>query len=140
MTGACSSLGTGTLSSIVADSADRHGLSPELLYSVIHRESAFNPCAVSYKGALGLMQLMPGTAAELGVQNPFDPRENVDGGARYLKRMLASFDGDLSLALAAYNAGPGAVERYDGTPPYRETQNYVSAILRSLGVRERGSD
>jgi hypothetical protein len=93
-------------------------------------ESGFDPRAVSPKGALGLMQLMPGTARELGVSDPFDPAQSVRGGARYLRRLLDRFGGRLDLALAAYNAGPGAVEEHGGVPPYRETREYVRKVIR----------
>ena len=96
------------------------------------RESGFNPDAVSPKGARGVMQLMPATARALGV-DPSDPAANIDGGADYLSRLLRRFDGDLSKALAAYNAGPETVDRYGGVPPYAETAAYVGAILRRLG-------
>jgi soluble lytic murein transglycosylase len=104
------------------------GLDPYLIHSVIQAESDFDTAAVSRKGALGLMQLMPATAAGLGVSNPFDVDQNVRGGARYLRQMLDRF-GRLDLALAAYNAGPGAVERHGGVPPYAETQRYVHKVL-----------
>lgn len=105
-----------------------YGLPQGLVHAVIHQESRGRVNAVSVKGALGLMQLMPGTAAQLGV-NPYDPEQNVRGGARYLRQQIDRF-GSIPLALAAYNAGPGAVLRYGGIPPYRETQNYVSTIMR----------
>lgn len=109
-------------------------LSPLLLEAVAWAESRFNPHAVSAAGAQGMMQLMPGTAAEVGV-DPRDPGENVRGGARYLRRMMEMFDGDIELALAAYNAGPGAVRQYNGVPPYPETQAYVAAILDYMAAR-----
>jgi len=97
--------------------------------ALIARESAGNPNAVSPKGAKGLMQLMDGTAREMGVKYSFSPAENINGGVKYLKNMLDSFGGDEKLALASYNAGPGAVRKYNGIPPYRETQEYVRAVL-----------
>lgn len=112
--------------------ARRESLAPELLHVVIARESSFRPCAVSHKGAMGMMQLMPATAADLGVANPFDAEQNIDGGARYLSSLLQRFDGDLELALAAYNAGPRRVDDYRGVPPIPETVSYVSSILRQL--------
>lgn len=109
------------------------GLDPRLLKAVAAAESGFDPRAVSPKGALGLMQLMPGTARELGVSDPFDPEQSVRGGARYLRRLLDRFGGRLDLALAAYNAGPSAVERHGGVPPYRETREYVQRVIRIFG-------
>lgn len=109
-------------------------LSPLLLEAVAWAESRFNQHAISTAGAHGVMQLMPRTAAEVGV-DPLDPEQNVRGGARYLRRMLALFDGDIELALAAYNAGPGAVRQYNGIPPYPETQAYVAAILDYMAAR-----
>ena len=111
---------------------DRHarerGLDPVLVQAVIQAESAYDARAVSKKGAIGLMQLMPETARELGV-DPWDPEQNVRGGTLYLRRLIDSFGGDLQLALAGYNAGPGAVKRYGGIPPYQETTGYVSRVL-----------
>lgn len=114
------------------DAASKHGLRPEFVRSVAAVESAFKEKALSPKGAIGLMQLMPGTAAELGV-NPHDPKQNAEGGARYLKELLLKYKNrpdPVRLALAAYNAGPGAVDRYGNIPPYRETQAYVEKVLR----------
>lgn len=107
--------------------ARRHSIPEDLFLRLVRAESNFRPAARSSKGAIGLAQLMPGTARQLGV-NPHDPQQNLDGGARYLRQQYQKF-GDWRLALAAYNAGPGAVERHRGVPPYRETQNYVKVIL-----------
>lgn len=117
---------------IVEQAALRHGLQPEFVLSLASVESAFNPRAVSPKGATGLMQLMPGTAAELGV-DPANPAENADGGTRYLKQLLLKYQNSkdpVRMALAAYNAGPGAVDRYRSIPPYRETQQYVEKVVQ----------
>lgn len=114
--------------------ATRYGVDPELVQSVIRVESAFNPWAVSRKGAKGLMQLMPRTASSLGVRDTFNPRQNVDGGVRHLRGLIDRYGGNLPLALAAYNAGAQAVDWYRGVPPYPETQLYVRRILSLYGA------
>lgn len=118
---------------LIADTAGRYGLSPTLLEAVAWQESRFRHDAVSYKGAVGVMQLMPETARELRV-NPFDLAQNVSGGAAYLSQMIRRYDGDILRGLAAYNAGPGAVDRHKGVPPYAETQAYVKAILSRVAA------
>lgn len=115
------------LASAINDAAKTHGVDPRLVAAVAHHESGFNANAVSRVGAVGIMQLMPDTARFLGV-NAYDARQNVLGGTRYLRTLLDTFHGDLDLTLAAYNAGPGAVQRYGGVPPYRETQAYVKNV------------
>jgi soluble lytic murein transglycosylase-like protein len=124
------------LHAAVADHAARHALDPDLVRAVIRVESGWNQRAVSRKGAMGLMQLMPATAAEYGVADPFNPTENIRAGVAYLRRLIDRFDGRMELALAAYNAGPGAVEKYNRTvPPYRETRAYVQRIVSVTEVR-----
>jgi len=121
---------------LITEHASRHALQPDFVRAVIQAESAFNPFARSPKGAMGLMQLMPATAAQYQVLNAYDPAENIRAGVSYLKSLLTRFDGDVSLALAAYNAGPGAVEKYGrAVPPYKETRNYVSKITANAGAR-----
>jgi soluble lytic murein transglycosylase-like protein len=114
---------------LIRKAGDAHGVSPGLVKAVIHVESRFNPKAVSHRGARGLMQLMPLTAGDLGVADSFNPWQNIDGGTRYLQRLVQRFDGDLHLSLAAYHAGPATVERYNGVPPYRVTHRYVRRVL-----------
>ncbi len=118
----------------IREVAARHGVAADLVEAVIRVESAFNPRAVSNKGAQGLMQLMPRTASSLGVRNAFDPRENIDGGVRHLRYLLDRYPGNVPLALAAYNAGEKAVDHYGGIPPYAETQQYVQKILGAGGA------
>lgn len=119
------------LDDILNGASEKYGLDRKMLEAVIKTESNFNPRAVSKKGAMGLMQLMPNTAWDMNVKNPFDPAQNVDGGAKYLKSMMDKF-GDPQLALSAYNAGPKAVETYKGIPPYQETQDYVKKVMQLL--------
>lgn len=119
---------------LVVEHANKHGLRPELVRAVIQVESAYNPRALSPKGAMGLMQLMPETARLLGVQRPYDPAQNIAGGTRYLRLLLDKYDGDETLALAAYNAGSGAVDRHGRKlPPYRETEDYVRKVRLNAG-------
>lgn len=113
--------------------AAKYGISPSLLTAVATQESGLNQSSVSTAGAIGVMQLMPGTAARYGA-NPYDLNANIDAGAHYLSDMLARYNGDVSLALAAYNAGPGNVDRYGGIPPFPETQSYVSSVLAMAGI------
>lgn len=119
------------LEELVAMTAERHHVDPALVRAVVHTESGGNPAAVSSKGAMGLMQLMPQTAQAMGVTNVFSPQDNLDGGVRYLRTLLERYNGDLDLALAAYNAGAGAVDRARGVPHYRQTQDYVRKVTSS---------
>jgi len=121
---------------LIQEAAAKYDLPPALIRAVIRTESAFNPVAVSSAGALGLMQLMPALAAELGVTNAFDPWQNVMAGSRYLKALIGDRNGDVGLALASYNAGPATVDRYNGIPPYQETQQYVKTILDLMESEE----
>lgn len=117
------------LDGLIKKYASENNIDENLVKAVIKAESGFNPQAKSHVGALGLMQLMPSTAKGLGVDNPFDPAQNIAGGTKYLKGLLTRFGGRMDLALAAYNAGSGAVQKYGGVPPYNETQNYVKRVL-----------
>jgi soluble lytic murein transglycosylase-like protein len=121
--------GDSVFDGLIRKASTRHNLPEALIKAVIRQESGFNPRAVSPKGAQGLMQLMPGTAAALKVDAPFDPEQNIMGGSAFLKDMLGRYNGNLSLALAAYNAGPGAVDRHGGVPEYAETKDYVRKVL-----------
>jgi soluble lytic murein transglycosylase-like protein len=131
----CPGATVGQIREIVDEGARRTGLDPQLVRAVVRKESAYDPCATSPKGAQGLMQLMPATQAQFGVTNAYDPRQNVDAGTRLLKGLLEQYGGDLTRALGAYNAGPARVAQFDGLPPFPETQNYVSTILRDISPK-----
>ena len=124
-----SAAGGGSYDGLIEQAATRNRIDPAVLHGLIQQESGFDPSAQSSAGAMGLTQLMPGTASSLGVANPLDPAESIEGGARYLAEQLSRFGGNTADALAAYNAGPGAVEQYGGVPPYAETQSYVQKVL-----------
>jgi soluble lytic murein transglycosylase-like protein len=123
-----------TFDDLIAEHASVQGVRADLVHAVIQAESAFNPMALSVKGAMGLMQLMPATAVQFGVTNAFDPAQNIRAGVAYLKHLLQRYSQNEELALAAYNAGPGAVEKYGAVPPYRETRDYVSRIRSRAGA------
>jgi soluble lytic murein transglycosylase-like protein len=122
---------------IIVEAAAKYDMDANLIRAVMQAESAFHPFAVSRAGAEGLMQLMPALSDEMGVSNAFDPRDNIMGGVRYLKRLLDYHNGNLDLALASYNAGPGNVERYGGVPPFRETRNYIKTIKQIYAARKK---
>jgi hypothetical protein len=124
----------------ISESARLHGVAPELVASVIAVESNFNPNAVSWRSARGLMQLMPETAARFGVSNILDPQQNIEAGTRYLKELLLRYNGDLALTLAAYNAGPDRVQQYRSVPPYRETRDYVRRVTEKFRTTYRASN
>lgn len=125
-------LGAGRLDSLVSGTARAYGVDPKLVAAVIDTESHGDPAAISRAGAVGLMQLMPATSAQYGVVHPFDPQENVDGGTRYLRDLIRRYHGNLKLALAAYNAGPGSVDAARGVPAFAETQAYVARVIGAL--------
>jgi soluble lytic murein transglycosylase-like protein len=123
---------TSSFAQIIEKASARYGVDTRVINAVIKQESSYNPKALSSCGAQGLMQLMPATAKSLGVTDPFDPEQNIMAGTKYLKQKLDEFNGDLKMALAAYNAGSGAVHKYGGIPPYKETQAYVNKIVKTI--------
>ena len=131
---ACDAMPEETVAPLIEAAAKAQDLQPKLVRAVIAQESAFRPCAVSRVGAQGLMQLMPGTANDLGVNDPFDPKQNIDAGAKFLKQLLDKYKGDLPQALGAYNSGPRTVDQAGGVPDFPETQGFVKAVLDKLGI------
>jgi soluble lytic murein transglycosylase-like protein len=131
----CAAVPESSVAPVLLEAAQREGLEPKLLTAVIEQESAFRPCAISDKGAQGLMQLMPETTERLTVKDPFDAKQNIDAGAKYLKELLTRYNGNLGLALGAYNAGPDKVDQANGIPNIPETTSYVNAILTKLGMQ-----
>ena len=125
---------------IIAEAAEKYNLDPHMIRAVMQTESAFNAMAVSPVGAVGLMQLMPEVAAELGADDPMDPRQNIMAGSRYLRQLLTAHRGNVKLALASYNAGPGNVAKYRGTPPFKETRNYVKKVTGLLADARATND
>lgn len=125
----------GSLDTVIYSMAQKYGVDPNLIQQLVKAESGFNSKATSPAGAMGLMQLMPGTAASYGVKNAYDTAQNLDGGTHFLKDLMDRFQGNIPLSLAAYNAGPGAVEKYQGVPPYKETQAYVQKIMAGLNQK-----
>jgi soluble lytic murein transglycosylase-like protein len=130
----CDPIADEIVAPILAGAAKAQNVKVDLLRAIIGQESGFRPCAVSSRGAIGLMQLMPSTIEQLDVKDAFDPKENIDAGAKYLKQLMDKYKGDLAQALGAYNAGPGAVDRSGGVPMFPETQDYVKAILQKVGA------
>ncbi len=133
----CDALADSAVKPLIDNASRQQNLDAKLLRAVMEQESGFRPCAISSRGAQGLMQLMPGTAEQFHVTDPFDPKQNIDAGARYLKQLLDQYKGDISLALAAYNAGPASTDSSGGMPDIPETKAYVNAILQRIGATKQ---